>query len=149
MIAWNSTSKVTALPLPCMSVGVCNACARVRPRESESGCPGSLLDTNCLCREAARPRETRDAGGPLRSPGIHGGVRGWGGREARGAARAAWNKRRGRAGFPFFSLYIYIYIYTYIYTANQLGATLAKRDAFFIQPSRPGSVKLHFFSEAL
>lgn len=144
MIAWNSTSKVTALPLPCMSVGVCSACARVRPRESESGCPGSLLDTNCLCRGAARPRETRDEGGQLRrAPRRCAGPGGSG-----GAGRSESSlEQKERVGW--ISLFFFLYIDVHIYIANQLGATLAKRDAFFIQPSRPGSVKLHFFSEAL
>lgn len=53
MIARNSPSKVTALPLPCLSVGVCPLCVCGRGDEAQRapGAPG-----------AARPREPRGAG---------------------------------------------------------------------------------------
>lgn len=135
LIAWSSTRKVTALPLPCLS----SVCAGAGARHSESGCPGAPAATNRRCRGAARPREPRGAGegeGAALSVGL-GGARGEAGTKAEGADFVL---------FFFFSLPPLVVFFP---PANPLGATLAKRDAFFIQPPRPGSVKLHFFSEAL
>lgn len=125
MIAWNSPSKVTAPALPCLSVGVCPLCV-------------------CGC-------VSEGAAGGLREPPSE-ELRGHGSRGERG-------KEKGLRGKPeqkqrvviLFHFIVLIRPSTPVFfpPANPLGATLAKRDAFFIQPPRPGSVKLHFFSEAL
>lgn len=72
---------------------------------------------------------------PRRCVGLGGG---------RGEART-----KAEGGYYFFFFPPSFFFFFFCPPANPLGATLARQDAFFIQPPRPGSVKLHFFSEAL
>lgn len=113
-------------------------------------CPsGSVLS---VCAGAG----ARALPGGLREPPSE-ELRGLGSRGERGKEKGLGGepeqKQRVMILFPFILFYFIISISphpcVFFPPANPLGATLAKRDAFFIQPPRPGSVKLHFFSEAL
>lgn len=141
MIAWNSTSKVTALPLPCMSVGVCNVRVCDRGRAKVAG--WGHCETQIVFAEELRGlgrHGVQGKRGDLFSPGLRRPCVGLGG------PGRSWNKSRGWLIFLFPSPFFFFFPLPF---ANPLGATLARQDAFFIQPPRPGSVKLHFFSAAL